>query len=80
MDRVHDAVAERSDAMTISIRRLASGYYRLEGRGSCDWSQVPSWPCTEEVLRDGAFPGASERFFEACIVRAMMDLLKEVTP
>jgi hypothetical protein len=69
-----------AQSISISIRRLTSGYYRLKGRRSCDWSQVPSWPCSEEVLREGAFPGASEAFFQACMEEAMTDLLKEVTP
>jgi hypothetical protein len=64
--------------MTISIRCLASGYYRLEDQGSCDWSQVPSWPCSEEAIREGAFPGASEEFFQACVGRALKDLLGEM--
>jgi hypothetical protein len=46
----------------ITVRRLSSGYYHVRGRGPCNWSQPPRWPCSEEELREHAFPEAGEEF------------------
>lgn len=46
----------------MNIKRLESGYYRIEGTGPCEWAQVPYWPCDEQTIRQHAFPEASERF------------------
>lgn len=53
--------------MTLMIRRLESGYYHLRGRGPCNWAQPPSWPCSEAVLREHAFPQAGEEFIRAAL-------------
>jgi hypothetical protein len=63
--------------MIITIRRLSSGYYHLRGAGPCNWAQVPNWPCAEATLREHAFPGAREEFFEACMAQAVLELLEE---
>lgn len=47
---------------TITARRLDSGYWLISGRGPCEWSQPPSWPCDEATLREHAFPQASDQF------------------
>jgi hypothetical protein len=46
----------------ITANRLESGYWVISGRGPCEWSQPPSWPCDEATLRAHAFPQASELF------------------
>lgn len=51
--------------MTISAKRLASGYWHIRGDGPCNWAQPPTWPCSESVLREHAFPEASEAFIRA---------------
>ena len=53
--------------MNITVKRLDSGYYHIRGRGVCNWSQPPVWPCDEQVLRDYAFPEASEEFIRAAL-------------
>ena len=51
----------------ISVKRLESGWYHVRGRGPCEWAQPPTWPCSEETLREHAFPQASDEFIaEAC--------------
>lgn len=54
--------------MTITIRRLSSGYWHIRGHGPCNWSQPDHWPCSIETLRIYAFPQASEEFFAAAMV------------
>ncbi len=34
----------------ITVRKLESGYYMVEGDGPCEWAQPPSWPCDETTL------------------------------
>ena len=46
----------------ITAKRLPSGYWLVRGNGPCEWAQPPTWPCSEQVLREHAFPEASERF------------------
>ena len=53
----------------ITVRRLSSGYYLIRGRGPCNWSQPPYWPCPMGVLRDHAFPQASEDFLRAAAAK-----------
>ena len=50
-----------------TIRRLSSGWYHIHGDGCCEWAQVPYWPASEEVIREHAFPEASETFLRAVI-------------
>lgn len=54
--------------MTITVTRLDSGYYHVRGVGPCNWSQPPQWPCDEAMLREYAFPEASEAFIRAAHV------------
>ena len=56
--------------MSITIRRLDSGYWHIRGVGPCNWAQPPCWPCAEETLRGHAAPGASEEFFATVINEA----------
>jgi len=51
----------------VTIRRLSSGYYHVRGSGPCEWAQPPHWPCSEAVLREHAFPEASERFIRTAL-------------
>lgn len=51
--------------MIITITKLDSGYFRVQGHGPCNWAQPPYWPCSEEVIREHAFPEASEEFIRA---------------
>ena len=49
--------------MSITIKRLDSGYYRISGDGICEWCQPPAWPCADEdVLDRSFFPEASSDF------------------
>ena len=59
--------------MTITVKRLETGWYHLRGYGPCEWAQPPYWPCTEEVLRAHAFPHASEAFIREAL-RARRDV------
>lgn len=47
----------------VTVKRLSSGFFHIRGRGPCNWSQPPHWPCSEAELRAHAFPEASEEFF-----------------
>jgi hypothetical protein len=51
----------------ITAKRLESGFWIIRGDGPCEWSQPPRWPCDEQMLRDHAFPEASEAFFAEAI-------------
>jgi len=54
----------------IVVMLLESGYYHVRGDGPCNWAQPPAWPCSEEVLRQHAFPEASEAFIREAMVSA----------
>ena len=56
--------------MDIQIRRLPSGYWHIRGRGPCNWTQPPSWPCDENMLREYAFPQASDEFLRVVLIAA----------
>jgi hypothetical protein len=58
----------------ITITMLDSGYYHIRGRGPCNWSQPPHWPCDRETFRAFAFPEASEQFVDEAM-RMADDLL-----
>ena len=49
----------------IEIKKLGSGYVHIRGEGTCNWSQPPHWPCSDEILRQNAHPEASEEFLHA---------------
>ena len=51
----------------VSIRRLSTGYWHIRGKGPCEWTQPPEWPCAEKLIRDSAFPQASEQFLRAVV-------------
>ncbi len=53
--------------MKIDIKKLSSGYYHIRGRGPCNWTQVPHWPCDEQTIREHCFPQVSEEFIAACV-------------
>lgn len=57
----------------IQVKRLESGWWHIRGRGPCNWAQVPNWPCDEGLLRDGAFPEASEEFIRTALLRALSE-------
>jgi hypothetical protein len=57
--------------MTITVRKLSSGYYHIRGQGVCNWAQPQVWPCDEATLRAAAFPEASEQFIGATILAAL---------
>lgn len=46
----------------IRVRQLESGYWYVRGKGVCNFSQPPHWPCDAEVLRQHAHPEASDEF------------------
>ena len=54
----------------MDIHRLSSGYWHIRGQGPCNWIQTPHWPCDEEVIRNHAFPQASEKFIRSVIKKA----------
>jgi hypothetical protein len=58
--------------MTITIKRLSSGYFVIAGENSNDWTQVPSWPCSMETIARHAFAYATVEF-----IRRAFDLAKE---
>lgn len=51
----------------ITVRRLDSGYWHVRGVGPCNWAQPKTWPCSEDELRQSAFPQASEAFIRAAL-------------
>ncbi len=53
--------------MLIRVKQLATGYWHVRGIGPCNWAQPPTWPCSEETLREHAFPEASEEFIRAAL-------------
>ena len=63
-------------ANRITARQLPSGYWHVRGRGPCNYSQPPHWPCDEQTLRANAHPEASDEFLRTAIDAA----LGEVTP
>ena len=60
--------------MKLTIHRLDSGYWMIHGYGPCEWTQPPTWPCSEEEIRTHAFPEASEVF-----LRAAADEARKIT-
>jgi hypothetical protein len=54
----------------ITAERLPSGYWRVSGRGPCNWAQVPHWPCSREVIEEHAFPEASTDFIREAAATA----------
>lgn len=53
--------------MSVTARRLESGWWHVRGTGPCEWAQPPHWPCDEATLRANAFPEASEMFIRATV-------------
>lgn len=51
----------------ITAKRLESGWWHIRGRGPCNWAQPPHWPCSEQVLRQHAFPEASDVFIRSAM-------------
>ena len=56
--------------MSIKISKLSTGYVHIRGQGPCNWTQPPHWPCTEQEIREHAFPEASENFLRAVVKQA----------
>lgn len=56
--------------MNLSIKRLESGYWHIRAPGICNWTQPPSWPCSEAVIRAHAFQEASEMFLRQTVHEA----------
>lgn len=50
-----------------TVTKLPSGFYHVRGHGPCNWAQPPNWPCSENDLREYAFPQASEEFFQSAM-------------
>ena len=50
--------------MAITIKPLdnGTGYYHIQGTGSCNWCQVPRWPATADEIAAGMFPEAGDEF------------------
>ena len=46
----------------VLIKRLDSGYTRIQGAGICNWWQGPVWPCDPGGLERGFFPEAGPAF------------------
>jgi hypothetical protein len=55
----------------ISVTQLPTGFYHVRGDGPCEWAQPPSWPCSEETLRQHAFPEASDQFIRTALAVAI---------
>ena len=60
--------------MTLTIKRLPSGYWHIRGSGPCNWAQPPFFPCDNLTLREHAFCQAGETFLQE--VELEMDRLK----
>ena len=58
--------------MSITVKKLYSGYYHIRGIGPCNWAQPPIWPCDEVMIRQCVFPEASEKFILECIEAAQI--------
>lgn len=52
--------------MTIHYRLLPSGFWHVRGPGVRNYTQPPSWPCTQDMIRQYAHPEASEEFLREC--------------
>ena len=61
--------------MRITVKRTPSGWYHVRGQGPCEWAQPPEWPCNEEMLREHAFPEASDIFIREAL-RAAEAIMK----
>ena len=59
----------------LCIKRLSTGYVRIQGDGICEWAQVAYWPCPDEVLEEGFFAHSSDDFRRE-VRRAMGQYLK----
>ena len=59
--------------MKITVKRLPSGYWHIRGLGPCNWAQPPSWPCSEEMLREHTFQQASEEFIRSSMSLGLTD-------
>lgn len=57
----------------ISVRKLSTGYFIVEGDGPCEWAQPPCWPCDETTLLTHTFPQASAEFFNEALRRSERD-------
>lgn len=57
----------------VDVKQLSSGWFHIRGFGPCEWSQPPTWPCSEDEIRRHAFPQASERFIHAACRLANRD-------
>ena len=60
----------------IEVQRLSSGYHHVRGRGPCEWSQPPNWPCSESILRQYAFPEASNNFIREAMAVSDADVFR----
>ena len=56
----------------ITVKRLQSGYWHIKGKGPCNYSQPPYWPCDYQMLERFAHPEASERFLHQAEEVAMI--------
>ncbi len=52
------------------LKQISTGWYHIRGIGPCNWVQTPEWPATEAVIREHAFPEASEEFIKLVIEAA----------
>ena len=64
--------------MRINIEPFCMGGFLVRGDGLGDWSQPPTWPCSEEVFRQRAHSTASEEFIRAAMKVAAGDPSVEV--
>lgn len=49
----------------VTVTPLSTGWFVIAGKGPMDFSQVPTWPCSEDEIRKGAMYGASENFIRS---------------
>ena len=62
--------------MKISIKKLNTGWYHIKGVGPANWTQPPTWPASEDAIRQNAFPQASETFLKQVIAMAEEEYMK----
>ena len=58
-------MSDLETAAQLTVKRLASGYWLVKGRGQCNWGQYDRWPAPPEEQARGTFAGASLEFRQA---------------
>lgn len=57
----------------LNVKQLPSGWWHIRGAGPCNYTQPPTWPCSEEEIRKHAHPEAGDNFLETVCRLARME-------